>query len=230
MHSTEETITIAWCDPSTVESPFMSSVIALILRLQQRNIILYSVTHRMGNEIFRQRQDLLDSWYENETADWLLWLDSDIIITPDIFDKLWDVADKDEFPVITGVYMTYKDTDGVLRMPFPCIFQYDEKEEDYKSIHPLPDNSLVQVDAAGMGLLLIHRSVIDALYKVYKKGNLFDVSLIKPIKSEDISFFEKLREQSISVFAHTGAIARHIKKVYLDKEYYEHWWTQFGNK
>ena len=230
MHSPEETITIAWCDGSTVESPFVSGIISIMLRLQERGIRLHSVSHRIGNEIYRQRQDLLDSWYENEDADWLLWLDSDVIMSPKVFDLMWDSADSKKQPIITGVYMTHKDNQGALRMPFPCVFNYDEKEDDYKPIHPLPSNSLMKVDAAGMGLVLLHRSVIKKLYDKYPKGDLFNVSLIDPVKSEDLSFFDKLRESGIPVYVHTDAIAKHIKKVYLDKDYYDHWWSVFGGK
>ena len=222
-------LSIVWCDNSIVESPFIDGLLSLVDHVQNKEgVRLASVSHQVGNEIFRQRQSILDTWYDNEQSEWLLWLDSDVLVNKEAFDCLWRVGEPDLAPVVSGIYLGLKYQADTLPMPFPCIFKYDPISFDYKPIHPLPSDAVVPIDAAGMGFLLLHRNAIDALYRVYPKGNLFDVSLINNARSEDLSFFGKLKSLDIPVYAHTGAFVQHIKKMFIDSNYYQEWWTFHG--
>jgi hypothetical protein len=42
---------------------------------------------------------------------------------------------------------------------------------------------------------------------------------------EDIVFFRKLKEAGVPLYAHTGALVRHMKRFSLDVDYYGLYWS-----
>ncbi len=42
---------------------------------------------------------------------------------------------------------------------------------------------------------------------------------------EDIIFFRKMQKASIPLYAHTGALVKHIKRFSLDYDYYALYWA-----
>jgi len=44
---------------------------------------------------------------------------------------------------------------------------------------------------------------------------------------EDIIFFRKLKQAGIKVFAHTGALAQHMKRFSFDVAYYGLYWKEY---
>lgn len=217
----KEQLTIAWCDNGTVDSLFMDGVISVILALPKLGIELGSLQHLIGNQIAKQRQQLVQDWYKTE-IDWLLWVDSDVAITPEIVEKLWNTADKDTKPVVSGVYFISPNPNTPLMIPVPCIFKMDGKYNT--PIHPMPENAVIKIDVAGLGLTLMHRSAITKIKDKYN-GVYFDIGLGDDNRGEDVSFFLKLKEQGVPVYAHTGAIAGHIKRFVFDENYYAVWWN-----
>ena len=41
---------------------------------------------------------------------------------------------------------------------------------------------------------------------------------------EDISFFRKVKDSGIKIYAHTGAIVKHMKRFSFDENYYKMYW------
>jgi predicted glycosyltransferase involved in capsule biosynthesis len=93
-HSDKETVTFAWCDGGTVEGRFASGILNTMLESLKHGIKVSSSIRVQGNQIARQRQSLIDYWYNNMDSDWLMWVDSDIVMTMDAFKLLWDSAEK----------------------------------------------------------------------------------------------------------------------------------------
>ena len=214
---------IAWCDNGSVDTLFMSGILHTIGQLN--GIPFGGFFNTIGNLIYKQRQDIISNWEESD-VDWMLWVDSDVVLTPEIMHLLYQTADSKERPVVSGVYFVSPTPNKSLMVPIPCIFTDDGIKNT--SIHPLPENQVIPIDVAGMGLVLMHRSILPKLKEHYKDGVYFDVTLGENHKSEDVSFFRKLKEVGIPVFAHTGAIAKHIKRFVLDEQYYRLWWSTVG--
>jgi hypothetical protein len=179
-----------------------------------------------GNQIGKQRQILFDNWADSTDIDWLLWIDSDVSLSIDIVKKLWDTADKDLRPIVSGIYFISKSTDDVLMQPFPAIFK-NVDEHTLQYIHPLPENQVIEVDSAGMGLVLMHRSIVSKLRTKFPNQSVFaeKPGIGKDFVGEDIAFFRKVKEAGIPIHAHTGAIAKHIKRFPLDMNYYVSYWN-----
>jgi hypothetical protein len=181
-----------------------------------------------GNQIGRQRQALFDGWADQLQTDWLLWVDSDIVLTSDILKKLWETANKIIKPVVSGIYFISKQDEGSLTYPLPQIFN-DIDENTIQHIHPLPNDEVIKIDCAGMGLVLMHHSVVDKLREKFPGESMFAEKEAPGDKyvSEDVVFFRKLKEAGVPVHAHTGARAKHMKRFDLDDKYYVSWWNNY---
>ena len=222
-----ETVSIGWCDNGMTDGKFTEGLIAVILAGPRLGMPIASSIRVQGNQIARQRQALLDHWYDGSKTDWLLWVDSDVVINADIWKLLHDTADSKTHPMVSGIYFISKTTNGSLPVPMPVIFD-DIDEYTVKYHHPLPVNEVLKIDMAGMGLVLMHRSVVTKLREKYgTEVSFFAENDQKNDKfvGEDISFFRKCKALDIPLHAHTGAIAKHMKTTTWDYDYYSLYWS-----
>jgi len=169
----QETVAIAWCDNGMVDGKFMQGVTDVMLK---SGLTFESTYRSQGNQIARQRETVINYWYDRNKADWLLWVDSDVVISPEGFLKLWNQKDKDERPIMTGVYFTTDNPEEPLMIPMPTVFNFtDNKDGGFglSRVHPLPENKLIKVGAAGMGYVLMHRSVVDRIKKEIPDAQFF---------------------------------------------------------
>jgi GT2 family glycosyltransferase len=226
-HSVKETLTIGWCDNGMVEGRFASGIVNTILDNKTHNVNITNTIRVNGNQIARQRQSLWDFWADNSTSEWLLWVDSDIILTSQVLKMLWDEADKKKRPVITGLYFVSGENEQSLMEPVPAI--YEETGDIYRTrvIQPFPPNKVIPVDVAGFGLMLMHRSIIEPVKKVSGEFSVFGENHQASDKfiSEDVSFCRKLKAAGIQLYAHTGATVQHLKTFSFDQNYYNVYWN-----
>lgn len=226
-HSVKETICIGSCDSGLVDGKFMEGIVNTILWSQKNKINIVGKIRVNGNQIGRQRQVLFDGWADQDKTDWLLWVDSDIVLTPEAFKLIWDVADKDTKPVVTGIYFVSKENEKTLMEPFPALFKEGKNKYELEIITPIPTNAVIPVDCAGFGFLLMHRSIISKIRQANPGYSLFaeEEGIGNNYVSEDIVFFRKLKKAGIPTYAHTGAIVQHMKRFSLDFNYYSLYWN-----
>jgi len=223
----DETVSIGWCDNGMTDGKFTEGLLAVVLAGPGLGMPISTSIRVQGNQIARQRQALLDHWYDKTKTDWLLWVDSDVVINSDIWKLLHDTADSKTHPMVSGIYFISKNTDGSLPIPMPVIFD-DVDEYTVKYHHPLPVNEVLKIDMAGMGLVIMHRSVVTKLREKYgTEVSFFAENDQKNDKfvGEDISFFRKCKALEIPLYAHTGAIAKHMKTTTWDYDYYSLYWS-----
>jgi len=223
----DETVSIGWCDNGMTDGKFTEGLLAVVLAGPEFGMPISTSIRVQGNQIARQRQALLDHWYDLTKTDWLLWIDSDVVINLDIWKLLHDTADSKTHPMVSGIYFISKNTNGSLPIPMPVIFD-DVDEYTVKYHHPLPVNEVLKIDMAGMGLVIMHRSVVTKLREKYgTEVSFFAENDQKNDKfvGEDISFFRKCKALEIPLYAHTGAIAKHMKTTTWDYDYYSLYWS-----
>lgn len=230
MHSKNETLTIGWCDNGMVDGKFVEGLTSLMLS-KDISSILKNKIRVSGNQIGRQRQTLLDGWINEAKTDWLLWIDSDVVVTPQAFKLIWDAADKLIAPVVSGIYFVSKENEQSLMTPFPVIFNETNDEFTIEIIHPLPENQLIKVDSAGFGFLLMHKSIVEPLRKMVGDYSLFAEKEYDTNRyvSEDIVFFRNLKKVGIPLHAHTGAVVQHMKRFSFDYNFYKLYWASIEN-
>jgi len=222
----KETVTVAWCDNGLTDGKFTGGLVYTIITAPQLGMQIKNALRVQGNQIGRQRQVVFDNWADNVKTDWILWVDSDIHLTTEVLKKVWDAADKHLRPIVSGVYFISKENESSMMRPFPCIFK-NISEFQIQYIHPLPKDQLVEVDSAGMGFVLMHKSIIPKLREKFPNQSMFaeKEGLGDEYIGEDIVFFRKVREAGIPVHAHTGALVKHMKRFSVDVDYYALYWN-----
>lgn len=225
-HSNKETLSIIWCDNGNTDGKFTEGLVYSIIHAPSMGVPINNAIRVQGNQIARQRQGAIEMW-EKVGTDWALWVDSDIVLTQEMLHTLWNTADKVAKPIVTGVYFISKQMENSLMAPMPCVFNDTDDPHQIQYLHPLPRNQVLKVDNAGMGLVLMHKSVIKALNEKFPGDFWFGENNERGDKfiGEDIAFFRKVREAGISIHAHTGVIAKHMKRFSFDDAYYNLYWA-----
>jgi hypothetical protein len=179
-----------------------------------------------GNQIGRQRQNALEFWYDKTDFDWVLWVDSDIVLNNDALHKVWSAAHAEERPVVTGTYFISKENERSLMAPYPAIFNWVEGNDYQISyIHPLPKDVLLKVGSAGFGFVLMHRNAVTKMREVHGAIPYFNETGVgEQFVSEDINFFRLMHKAGIPLYSHTGAVVQHMKRFSLDVNYYKFFW------
>jgi predicted glycosyltransferase involved in capsule biosynthesis len=222
-----ETVAIGWCDNGTTDGKFTEGLATAIIAGPSNNMIINTSIRVQGNQIGRQRQVLFDHWADKLKTDWLLWVDSDIVLNLDSMKLLWQTADKINKPVVSGVYFISKENEGTLMRPFPVLFD-NVSEFQIKYHHPLPENQVLKVDCAGFGFVLMHKSIVPKMREANPgKGMFMETGdgVDDHFIGEDIIFFRRMAKAGIPLHAHTGAIVKHMKRFSLDYDYYALYWA-----
>lgn len=225
-----ETVTVGWCDNGLTDGKFTEGLVLALLDGAANGTPLHSSVRVQGNQIGRQRQALFDHWAEVARTDWLLWVDSDVVLDLQALRKLWLAADAAARPVLTGVYFISKSQEGQLLRPYPSLFEH-VSEHELRFLHPLPEDEVRRVDAAGFGFLLMHCSIVPRLRAAHPGRGLFTETadgLDEHFLGEDVVFFRRLQAAGIPLHAHTGAVVKHMKRFGLGSEYYRLYWGRAG--
>ena len=224
---TKDSIAVVWCDNGMVDGKFMQGVTDVMLK---SGVEFATSLRSQGNQIARQRQTVIDYWYDKTDYEWLLWVDSDVVISPEKFKLLWDNRDAEKRPMITGVYFTTDNPEEPLMIPMPTVFSFVNDGEGgfgLSRVHPLPVNELIKVDAAGMGFILMHRSIVPKVREVSPEGQLFmEMGRGSKFIGEDIFFFALCDKAEVPLHCHTGATAPHMKRFSFDEHYYKAFFGQ----
>jgi predicted glycosyltransferase involved in capsule biosynthesis len=222
-----DTVALGWCDNGTTDGKFTEGLTTAIIAGAPNGMVINTSMRVQGNQIGRQRQVLFDYWADKIKTDWLLWVDSDIVLNLDAMKLLWQTADKINRPVVSGVYFISKENEGTLMRPFPVLFD-NVSEFQIKYHHPLPENQVLKVDCAGFGFVLMHKSIVPKMREANPGKGMFmetgdgqDDHFI----GEDIIFFRRMAKAGIPLHAHTGAIVKHMKRFSLDYDYYALYWA-----
>ena len=217
-------VMLAWCDNGTTDGKFTEGLVYTMLTTP---VPVVSAIRVQGNQIGRQRQNLLDAWYNETKFEWILWVDSDIHLTAQVLQELWAVADAVERPVVSGVYFISKENEQSVMTPYPALFNFTDDPYVIQYIHPLPENALLKVGAAGFGLLLMHRSAIKKMREKHGDGHPFfnETGVGETFVSEDINFFKLMRDADVPLHANTAANVKHMKRFAFDIEFYKLYWA-----
>jgi hypothetical protein len=183
--------------------------------------------------LVKGRNNLARKFLDEMTADWLLWIDTDMGFEPDTIDQLIDVAHPTERPIIGALCfaqkMPFQDTMGGYKtVPIPTIYEWTS-DEGFKVDWGYPVNNLVSCTATGSAMILIHRSVFAKIREAYESRNqLWYDRLIDPHREgefigEDLSFCLRARTCGIPIHINTACKTTHHKPIWLnEQDYWNH--------
>ena len=157
---TGHVVSIGVCDPGIVTGEFMARIFQLVAT---RNARLGPLVRVRGSGLLsKMRNKVVKSFLEQTESDWLLMIDTDEQLSVQVFDLLCDTAHDKERPIVTGLVFAAMDAAlNVYPKPMPTIFQ--DTPAGFVPLDRYDKNAVFQVEAAGTGCLLIHRSVLEKM-------------------------------------------------------------------
>ena len=219
MHTANETINIAWCDNGTTDGLFTHKLTELVFNGNAFGIPIGAVSRNCGNQLSRQRMHLIANWYNDNVHEWFLSIDSDIVVELQTVKDLWQIADKNSNPIVSGIYYLFlTDNEGVTPTASPSVFRTQNEWRTIESVDIEKEDDTFLADAAGFGLLFIHRSVITQM--IEKLGNGTNFFQEKTNSGEDIAFFKNAKDCDIPLTICKKATVQHIKRFSLGIEYF----------
>ena len=212
-------ITIGWIDNGTTEGKFTRGLVHVLLTCP---LPLQHYLHVQGTSIPSNRTQLLNMWINHCYSDWLLWVDSDIVLNSEAVLKLRESAHPTERPIVSGTYFLLHQQDGHEPWAEPALYTSSNQGEHlYDSLKNMPEDSLLEIDSAGFGFVLMHRNAIVKMVNHHGDIDFFEK---KPNQknhtAEDFAFFANVKEAGIQLYGHTGAIVDHIKKIPVNISHY----------
>jgi GT2 family glycosyltransferase len=154
-------------------------------------------------------------------------MDSDEQLSVEAFDKLVETAHDKERPVVAGLVFASFETGYPYPQPVPTIFQ--DAPEGFLPLNKYDKDSVFQVDAAGTGCLLIHRSVLEAIRADADPHQgkdwcwFWDGPINGEWIGEDLQFCRRVRSLGFPIYVNTGAILPHSKSYWLDDRQHDIW-------
>lgn len=163
------------------------------------------------------------------SAEWLLWVDTDMGFAADSADRLIAAAHPSERPIMGGLCFTQKETEsdgmgGFRTAPSPTLFRWVNAGNDQEGFTPwydYPANEVVPVAATGGAFILIHRSVLE---KLGEAGPNWYSRLTNPttgqLLSEDLSFCGRAVQAGFPVHVDTRVKTTHMKTQWVGETDY----------
>lgn len=219
-------VSIGSCDPGIVNGAFAYRLIQLA---QARSARLGPFVRVKGSGLLsKQRNRVVKQFLDGTKSDWLLLIDSDEQLTLEAFDKLLETAHDKERPVVAGLVFAGFGIEGApYPKPVPAIFQ--DAPEGFLPLYKYDKNSVFEIDAAGTGCLLIHRSVLEKMRETADKNQgtdwcwFWDGPVDGNWIGEDLLFCRRIRALGFPIYVNTGAILPHQKSYWLDERHHQLW-------
>jgi len=221
---TAHKVSIGSCDPGQVNGEFAFSLIQIALSRSSR---LGTFVRVKGSGLLSKQRNRVVKKFLETKSDWLLMIDSDEVLTTEAFDKLIEVAHEKDRPIVAGLVFASFDTGEPYPMPLPTIFL--DAPEGFLPLHKYDKDSVFQVDAAGTGCLLVHRSVLEAMRENADEHQgtdwcwFWDGPINGDWIGEDLQFCRRVRSLGFPIYVHTGAILPHSKSYLLSDRQHDLW-------
>lgn len=220
----QDKVVIGWCDSGQTDGAFAATMTRLALSRHDR---ITNVVRILGSGLLsRIRNELVRTFLEHTTEDWLWMVDTDQKVPVEAFDKLTAAASYQDRPVVAGlVFAAYPG--GLYPTPVPAIFRHDG--DGYQPWTNYPRDTVTPVDAAGTGCLLVHRRVLETI-RLAAPENARNWAWFQdgPTEagrwlSEDLTFCTRVRAAGFPIAAHTGAVLPHRKAFWQDESHMDAW-------
>jgi len=184
--------------------------------------------------LIEARNQAVHEFLEDYTADWLLWLDTDMGFQPDALELLLEAADPVERPIVGGLCFAQREDDpdgmgGWRTQPTPTIYDWItlDGQSGYAVRWDYPIDTVTQCHATGSACVLIHRSVLEKMRDAFTDGTIRPAwydrlpnPSTKQLFSEDLSFCARAGALGFPVFVDTRVKTSHYKNMWVAEEDY----------
>ena len=190
----------------------MQSVLDMVSHEAQRNVNILRNSSARGAYIADCRNKIVEGFL-NTTAEWLLFLDIDMVFAPDLVEALLSAAnDEDhERKILAGFYLT-----PTAQKPCSAWLVYGPNGK-LQTIGSFNVGEVKEVASVGMGGTLIHRSVLEAFPLAADDWRWFGHDLIDGVRhGEDVTFCLRAAGLGFKSYGVGWVQMGHIKSHVLD--------------
>lgn len=169
-----------------------------------------SVAFQIGSLIYTSRNNLATQAIQSE-ADYVLWLDSDMVFEPDLLKRMFAVMEEHDLDILTGLYFR--------RVPpyTPVIFDRLDMQRgvcEWSNFKSLP-NELFEVGGCGFGCVLMKTDVFIDVQARHRA--MFD-PILKT--GEDLAFCWRARDVGYKIMCDPTIICGHIGNIVVNDQFY----------
>lgn len=167
------------------------------------------IAMQMGSLIYNSRNDLAKKAFQLG-ADYVLWLDSDMVFPSDTLERLYEGRDKGD--IITGVY--YRRVEPYKPVLMDKL-EITEKGCEYCDVEMVPEENF-EVEGCGFGCVFMPTKIL--LDVALNYGNIF-----APINGvgEDLSFCWRARQLGYKIVCDPSIPLGHVGHYMVTKDFYE---------
>lgn len=170
------------------------------------------VGFEVGSLVYNARNNLARQAIKAE-ADWVLWLDSDMVFRPDLLQRMLKVCTENDIDFLTALCFRRKP-------PYtPCLFDRLEKigrGASYTTLMSVPDGRF-QVGGCGFAGVLLST---DVLLSVAAK---FDGRMFEPMDGfgEDVAFCWRARQCGYDIWCDSDIEMGHVGQCVVTRKFFE---------
>lgn len=188
-------IVITHCSAGDVTRVFHTSL-SRLYEFDKKNRNLIQAEISVDGSFIEDNRNTLTKTFLASSAQWMLTIDTDISFEPEAVYGLFDDADPDKRPFVSGLYFTY-----VQHVYMPPWFHQrpDGRFVSLSEVRP----ELQQIAGCGMGFALIHRGVFEAvLARSGDAGSKYAGP--QPSPRNDTPWFDRLVIDDGEKYEHVG--------------------------
>lgn len=166
----------------------------------------------VGSLVYNARNNLARQAIKAE-ADWVLWLDSDMVFAPDLLQRMLKVCTENDIDFLTAVCFRRKP-------PYtPCLFERLDKVEkgaSYTALLSVPDGRF-KVGGCGFAGVLLSTDVLISVSAKFN-GRMFD-----PLEGmgEDVSFCWRARQCGYDIWCDSDIELGHVGSCVVTRGFFE---------
>jgi hypothetical protein len=229
-------VTLAYLHKDDVTHSWHDSLMGLLLFDAQRQGRLLrggKLAMQPGADGLGQARSLaVAKFLREEHGEWLFFLDTDMGFAPDTLERLLQVADPVERPIVGGLCFAQVQAErdglsGFRTVPRPTIFDWvaTTAVAGFQGRSAYPVGGVVQCGGTGSACILIHRSVLEAIGEA--EGPVWYSRVPNPttgeLISEDLSFCIRAGAAGVPIFVDTSVKTTHQKTLWLAEQDYWNW-------
>jgi GT2 family glycosyltransferase len=175
------------------------------------------------------RNKTVKTFLEERNADWLFWIDTDMGFAADTIDRLLEVADPVERPVVGGLCFTQRqeksdNMGGYRTLATPTVFDWGHDGDKMGFIvnFDYAYDAVQQCMGTGSACILIHKSVFEKVAEKYGEHwyDRYWNPTMERLVSEDLAFCTRVNTVGCTVWVDTTVKTSHMKTQWVGEDDY----------
>ena len=172
------------------------------------------IAFQMGSLVYTSRNSLAN-FAMKHNFDYIFWLDSDMVFSDDILERMMKTVQEQDIDFLTGLYFRRV-------MPYtPVLFDKLKPTNngwDWTNFEEIPEHGLFEVGGCGFGCVLMST---DVLMSVYGKHRY----LFHPMNNggEDLSFCWRARDCGYKIMCDPELVCGHVGYAVINDTYFRNY-------